>query len=82
MAKLLLRIVCHYGKLRVMTLTQYLRDQGITASQFAADLGVVPSTVTRWLKGERIPEDDLKVRIFEATAGKVTPGDFLGTNAA
>lgn len=65
-----------------MTLAEYLSQNEIKPSVFAAALGVAPSTVTRWIKGERRPELDLIVRIQETTAGKVSATDFLTEVAA
>jgi transcriptional regulator with XRE-family HTH domain len=64
-----------------MTLTEYLAQPGHTASDLAAKTGVAVSTITRAAKGELKPSHDLLTAIFEHTAGRVTPNDFLGIAA-
>lgn len=38
-------------------------DLDLTYVTIAADLGVDPSTVYRWMKGQTTPSDDMKVRL-------------------
>lgn len=61
-----------------MKLTTYLEEQGLSATAFAERLGVSPSTVTRAAKGEILPSRDMLRRIYDETAGAVTPNDFVG----
>ena len=78
MAKYPLRLYCLYGNTGGMKLTDYLTKTGKSASDFAADLGLSVSTITRLLKGERQPKWATLEKIAAATAGKVRPNDFMG----
>jgi len=60
-----------------MKLSTYLSEHDLSASDFAARMGVPVSTITRWAKGERTPGIDMAHRICEATSGAVTASDFL-----
>lgn len=60
-----------------MKLAQYLSEKKATASQFARELGVPVSTVTRLLRAERRPGIELVARIAAATNGAVTAEDFF-----
>jgi transcriptional regulator with XRE-family HTH domain len=59
-----------------MRLQGYLKQQNITASQFADRIGRSVSTVTRAARGEIIPDSETMRRIVEKTGGAVTPNDF------
>jgi DNA-binding transcriptional regulator YdaS (Cro superfamily) len=60
-----------------MQLSDYLTRENISASRFAGQVGVYPSTVTRWLRRERRPSIAQAARIEAATAGEVSANDFL-----
>lgn len=60
-----------------MTLPDYLTQSGLTASAFAALVGVNVSTVTRWARGERWPRPEQIIRVEQVTGGQVTAQDFL-----
>jgi transcriptional regulator with XRE-family HTH domain len=60
-----------------MKLRDYIANQKITPTAFAAQVGCPPSTITRLLRGERSPRLDLIRRIREVTGGAVTADDFL-----
>jgi transcriptional regulator with XRE-family HTH domain len=60
-----------------MTLHDFLQSTGQTPSAFAARLSVAPSTVSRWLSGDRRPSLSVMVRISEITGGAVTAADFM-----
>lgn len=60
-----------------MKLTDYISSKKMTASQFAGEVGVPASTITRLLRGERRPGINLISRIVQATEGRVTAEDFL-----
>jgi transcriptional regulator with XRE-family HTH domain len=64
-----------------MTLADYLDTQKVSASALAERLAVSVSTVTRAAEGTTIPSRDLMAKIFEETAGAVTPNDFFGIAA-
>lgn len=60
-----------------MKLSTFLTDNDLNASKFAEALGVMPSTVSRWLRGDRRPSVDQIVRIEVETKGAVTASDFI-----
>ncbi len=64
-----------------MTLSDYLRDQKLKPSAFAAEIGVPPSTITRLLNGERQPGLALIGKIRDRTGGAVTADDFIAAAA-
>jgi transcriptional regulator with XRE-family HTH domain len=64
-----------YGKLTVMKLAAYLKREAITASKLAEQIAAPPSTITRILKGERVPNLALMQRIARATNNEVSSLD-------
>lgn len=60
-----------------MQLADYLKSNGIKRNVFAASIGVSPQTVTGWCDGSFWISKDKAKRVLEATAGAVTPNDFL-----
>lgn len=67
-----------------MTLDQYLRDQGLSLTAFAASIGRKPSQVHDWRSGRRTPRAEALADIQRATNGAVTAADFfpVGERAA
>lgn len=65
-----------------MRLTEYLSQQGIKRTEFAAKLDVSPGTITGWCKGTFWPSKENAKRIVEETGGAVSPNDFLETEDA
>lgn len=65
-----------------MRLGDYLESKRMSAAEFAEQLGVDRSTVSRWLdtSGGKIfrPRWDQLPRIAEVTGGAVTANDFVG----
>ena len=61
-----------------MHLSQYLKENNLTATAFAERINRHKSTVTRILKGEMRPDPDTTDRIFEVTRGAVTASDLYG----
>lgn len=59
-----------------MTLTDYLKQTGQTATALAAKVGCEVSTITRLARGERSPSLPLAFRIERATSGLVTIADL------
>lgn len=59
-----------------MSLASYLESAGIKPAQFAAQIGVPASTITRILNGKRVPRIDTARKIALATGGKVKVEDF------
>jgi transcriptional regulator with XRE-family HTH domain len=43
-----------------------MRSKGLNQKQFAELLGVEPPTISRWVTGENLPEDDRLPKICEA----------------
>ena len=60
-----------------MKLSDYLARVDKTRAQFAAEIGVDPITVGRYVTGTRRPRWDTMARIAKATQGQVTADDFL-----
>lgn len=58
-----------------MKLADYLKEAGISATSLAERIGVPPSTITRILRGERLPGLAIMRRICDATGGKVSALD-------
>lgn len=64
-----------------MTLEKWLKSKRKTAAQFAAETGLVPSTISRIKRGTRRPDWSSLDIIFVATAGSVAPNDFLSSDS-
>jgi transcriptional regulator with XRE-family HTH domain len=60
-----------------MKLADYLASKEMTAQVFADSIGRAPSTVTRLLRGETVPDRATMLAIIDATSGAVTPNDFF-----
>jgi predicted transcriptional regulator len=60
-----------------MKLDSYLSENGFTCGQFARLIGVTPQAVDRYVKGQRIPNEEVMPKIYEMTNGEVTPNDFF-----
>jgi transcriptional regulator with XRE-family HTH domain len=61
---------------RAMQLEAYLKERGISRSEFAQRLGVYPSTITRLIDGSRRPSGALLADIVRETDGAVNLSDF------
>ncbi len=59
-----------------MKLAEHLKEQGISTDAFARTIGVSGEAARRYLKGERIPEPKVMVKIVLASGGEVQPNDF------
>lgn len=64
-----------------MKLGTYLEQRKMLPTQFAAQLAVPASTITRLINGDRLPGIELAATIKKATGGKVSFEDFLPKNA-
>jgi len=62
-------------------LKTYLDRTGVSRVQFAAQIGVTPEAVRKYLGGDRIPTREVMERIAEVTNGEVTANDFFGIAA-
>lgn len=60
-----------------MNLSEYLLNEGIKQSAFAALIGETPQNISRYVNG-RCPQPDVMKKIYDATDGKVTANDFFG----
>lgn len=68
--------------LRRMTLETYLKEHGLTDAAFGARVNLSQSYVSRLRRGKENPTADALARIYEGTAGAVTPNDLLGMKPA
>ena len=62
--------------MRVMTLEQYLRANGITDAAFGSAAGLSQAQVSRIKRGVSMPSWDAIGKIMKATGGDVTANDF------
>jgi DNA-binding transcriptional regulator YdaS (Cro superfamily) len=60
-----------------MTLTEWIKAEGITATEAARRFGVAHTTVGRWRGGWLFPSRPHLLAIHRVTNGAVTPADFL-----
>jgi len=60
-----------------MTLGEYMDKFGLIDREIADEIGVARATVTRIRNGVQVPSFETMVRIYDATAGEVTPNDFI-----
>ncbi len=60
-----------------MRLKEWLEDEGLLRVEFAAQVGVHPITMTRWVTGAWVPSSEYIERIAELTGGKVTANDLM-----
>ncbi len=65
-----------------MDLASYLSKNEIKPAQFASDIGVPASTISRILSGERSPRFDTILKIVEGSNGEVTVDDFIPSERA
>lgn len=67
-----------------MKLSAFLAGNGISDSDFAAQIGVERQAVHRYRFGKRVPTKAILERIFEETGGQVSANDFfdLGDSAS
>ncbi len=62
-----------------MQLSDWLKQQKISRSEFARRIKVSPAAVTGWCEGAFWINKDNAQRIFSETAGAVTPTDIMQT---
>ena len=61
-----------------MKLDEYLRQEGISPTEFGKMLGLKSRTsVPRYLSGERRPREAIMKKIVSLTDGLVTPNSFF-----
>lgn len=61
-----------------MKLNDFLRENELSKSAFAAAIGTTVATISRIGDGLVVPRRSLLVRIHEETGGMVTPNDIVG----
>lgn len=61
-----------------MQLSEFLRLNEVTLTDFAARIGTTTATVSRIADGLVVPRRKLLIRIHEETGGLVTPNDLTG----
>ncbi len=64
-----------------MDLKSYLTEHRLKPAAFARQVGVDRSTLGKILHGRRRAGPEVRRKIFEATAGAVTPTDLDGLGA-
>jgi DNA-binding transcriptional regulator YdaS (Cro superfamily) len=60
-----------------MKLADYLKENGIKRTEFAALVKVSPQTITGWCDGKFGISTRRAKEVFDKTNGAVTPNDFL-----
>ncbi len=64
-----------------MQLVDWRRLKRMTQADVARALGVISISVSRWERGERIPDWRYQIEILKLTDGRVTPNDWMGVSA-
>ena len=59
-----------------MRLKDYLKINKVTNKTFANLLNISPVSLSRYLNGDRVPEKEILVKIYNLTEGFVSPNDF------
>ena len=59
-----------------MKLKDYLKIKKVTNKTFANLLNVSPVSLSRYLNGDRLPEKEILIKIYNLTEGFVSPNDF------
>ena len=59
-----------------MTLGDYLLATGQTRQAFADQVGRAQPTVSKYVRGDLIPDRETMLEIYRITGGQVTPNDF------
>ena len=65
-----------------MKLSKYLKENRVSDDEFAQAVGATAFAVGKWRRGERKPRDVFMRRIISATAGAVSPNDFLAAEVS
>ena len=60
------------GNISGMTLKTYLKESGLSLTEFGDLLGVSEHAVRKWVYGQRTPDLKMAVEIERITGGKVT----------
>lgn len=62
---------------RPMSLSEYLKKEGLTQAEFALKTGLSRNAINRYAQGTRFPSKKVLLIITEFTKGKVTANDFM-----
>ena len=65
-----------------MTLDDWMAQNGVTCTDFGAELGVAHTTVVRWRRRLIEPRGEMIERVVRATRGAVTPAELAPRAAA
>jgi len=65
-----------------MTLSEHMKDRGVSDKQVAGVLGVSRAYVTQMRLGTRTPTLELAIKICEWSNGAIAPADLLKPKAA
>lgn len=66
-----------------MKLSAFLAETGIQAMTFGERIGLKqPNSIYRYIRGERMPSQEVMQAIARETGGRVTANDFYGIEAA
>lgn len=59
-----------------MTLSDYMRGEGMTDDAMSKKIGVSRSAVTQYRLGDRMPKPEIMLRLVKATGNAVSPLDL------
>ena len=59
-----------------MTLSDYMRGEGMTDDAMSKKIGVSRSAVTQYRLGDRMPKPEIMLRLVKATGNLVSPLDL------
>ena len=68
--------------MKVMKLNDFLSAERTSMGAFAKTVGTTTATISRVADGTVVPRKALMERIYDATAGLVTPNDLVGLYCA
>ena len=77
LGKKCLIIICLFGKLRCMTLAEWMRQSERRDADIARELGISHSYLLRLKRGERQPSMRVAAKIVSASGGAVQATDFF-----
>jgi len=63
-----------------MKLKDFLRFRKISNKTFANLLNISPVSLSRYINGDRFPEKEILIKIYNLTEGLVSPNDFCLLN--
>lgn len=65
-----------------MRFSEFLKINKITQETVAKDLNTSQATVSRWVRGDFIPRNNVMQKIIAYTNGEVQPNDFYDAKNA